>query len=152
MQSPDITDGVAALVGWAVDGVGRAGTALVVRESSVRFQGMANRKIKKLIILGEELHFTALLCFECRLLFISGAQELLKQEIQSHGQLEECWASTSRALPLQQTHRRQSKHSPFLPAHTMLKLAWLDAPAPVVFSTEEGCTCAMSAFPFCRTP
>lgn len=50
VQSPDIADGVAALVGWAVDGVGRAGTALVVRKSSVGFQGMANREIKKLII------------------------------------------------------------------------------------------------------
>lgn len=159
VQSPDIADGVAALVGGAVDGVGRAGTALVVREGSVRFQGMADREIQKLIIEGGDLHFTGLLSSECRFLFISGAQELLKQEIRSHRQLEECWASTSRALPLQltnkqankQTNRGQSKHSPFLSAHTMLKLTWLDAPASVVFSTEEGCTCAISAYPFCRT-
>lgn len=50
VQSPDVADGVAALVGWAVNGIGGAGTALVVRESSVGFQGMTNRKMEKPII------------------------------------------------------------------------------------------------------
>lgn len=49
VQSPDVADGVAALVGRALDGVGGAGAALVVRESSVRLQGMANRKMEKSI-------------------------------------------------------------------------------------------------------
>lgn len=53
MKSPDIADGVAALVGWAVDGIGRAGTALVVREGGVRFQGMANREIRNQLSKGE---------------------------------------------------------------------------------------------------
>lgn len=41
MSGPDITNGVTALVGRPVDGVGRAGAAHVVGKSRVGLQGMA---------------------------------------------------------------------------------------------------------------
>lgn len=41
MARPHIADGVAALVGGAVDGVGGAGAPLAVGQGSVGLQGMA---------------------------------------------------------------------------------------------------------------
>lgn len=41
MARPHIADGVAALVGGAVDGVGGAGAPLAVGQGSVRLQGVA---------------------------------------------------------------------------------------------------------------
>lgn len=41
MARPHIADGVAALVGGAVDGVGWAGAPLAVGQGSVRLQGVA---------------------------------------------------------------------------------------------------------------
>ena len=42
MAGPDVTDGVAALVGGAVDGVGGAGAPLVVGQRGVRLQSVAD--------------------------------------------------------------------------------------------------------------
>lgn len=44
VAGPDVTDGVAALVGGAADGVGGAGAALVVRQSGVRLQSVTAGK------------------------------------------------------------------------------------------------------------
>lgn len=44
MARPHIADGVAALVGGAVDGIGGAGTPLAVGEGSVGLQGVAARE------------------------------------------------------------------------------------------------------------
>lgn len=50
MKSPDITDGVAALVSWSVDWIWRAGTAHLVWKSGVWFKSMAKRKVKQWVI------------------------------------------------------------------------------------------------------
>lgn len=54
VAGPDVADGVASLVGGAGDGVGGAGTPLVVREGGVRLQGVTaankSRSALKLII------------------------------------------------------------------------------------------------------
>lgn len=42
VSGPDVTDGVAALVGGAVDGVGRAGLSHVVGQGGVGLQGVAS--------------------------------------------------------------------------------------------------------------
>lgn len=46
VAGPDVTDGVAALVGGAVDGVGGAGAPLIVGQSGVRLQSMTEAKKK----------------------------------------------------------------------------------------------------------
>lgn len=61
MKSPDVADGVAALVSWPVDGIGRAGTAHLVRKSGVRLESMAKRKMKNELFKWESSNL--LLCY-----------------------------------------------------------------------------------------
>ena len=44
VDCPDIADGVAALVGWPSDGARRAGAPHMIREGSVRLQGVASKE------------------------------------------------------------------------------------------------------------
>lgn len=50
VAGPDVADGVAALVGRAVDGVGGAGAPLIVWQSGVRLESVTERNIKHLFI------------------------------------------------------------------------------------------------------
>lgn len=47
VDCPNVTDGVAALVGWPTDGICRAGAPHVVREGSVGLQGVTNKEYLK---------------------------------------------------------------------------------------------------------
>lgn len=69
MDCPNVTDWVAALVGWPGDGIWRAGAPHVVGKGSVGLQGMANEKYLKYTDwkhgLPSPLHYDYKLSWKC---------------------------------------------------------------------------------------